>query len=111
MACYQAGFNLGTGPTSFTCYQSDSCYTTIINGGTGTVNLTCGAVSAGDDDSCFGLTMNQNNAILTETDAEGTYYNFACLPGLQMREWSLQFWRDWEWHVPLLHPWLDWSKL
>jgi len=71
-ACEFATYNLGSGSISIVCDQSDACNPTAINGGTGTVNLTCGAVPAGQSDSCAGLTKNQNNAIITETDAKGT---------------------------------------
>ena len=42
------------------------------------MNLTFGAVPAGQSDPCNSLKMNQNNAIITETDAQDTYHNFAC---------------------------------
>ena len=77
-ACDSATFNLGSGPTSLACSQQDSCQSSTINGGTGTGNLTCGAVPVGDDDPCASLKMNQNNAIISETDAQDTYHNFAC---------------------------------
>jgi len=78
-SCLASTFTLGSNLTTVVCTQSQSCDSLTINAGSGLVNLTCANETL---NACAGLTLLQQNAIISETNLYGVYYDYNCTPGL-----------------------------
>jgi len=81
IACADSVIYAGTGPIDILCDDiwgaNGNCEDMEVHGGPGVTSLTCSS-RVGYPDCCYGLSMNQGDAILTQYDNTGATFGFAC---------------------------------